>query len=349
MPMFLKNQWVEWARDWGLAHQPMKAFQHTERVAGERNGYLIRIGWGTDRNPGLITCVRFPRAADPGRIRQALIDDASLDTLPGKGSGRRKMAIETGPPKAFRWGRRPEFVLTNNSLVWQRTFPWSTPKAARVQSWVDALVAAIARVTPGFAGRCETCATGEARQYVLVDDMPTMMCTSCQQRLRAEGDMADRTYEMIEVRHLPGTVLGLGAALGCAVAWAGIGALTERIFAAAAVGIGAFVAFAYRHGAGRVDGAGRVIGGSLTLLSVVVGEVLLLTWWVSKAMPNIGFNLEIGWLSYLKIWVEAPGQEAVPMLFGLVGAWVATRALQRPKLHARIEPAGSGGEKERAA
>jgi hypothetical protein len=348
MPMFLKDQWQQWARDWGLVHRPEKGWFHrTERVLGDRNGYLIRVGWGTDQNPGLIACIRFPRAADLERIRQALIEDASLDALPGKGSARRKMAI--GPAKAVQWSRRPEFRLTENSLLWQRTFPWSSPKAARVQAWVDALIAALARATPKFDGRCETCATGEVRQYVLVDDLPTLMCTTCQQRVKAEGDMADRTYDMIEVRRLPGAALGLGAALACAVAWAGIAVLTNRIFAAAAVGIGAFVAFAYRHGAGRVDGAGRVIGACLTLLSVVLGEILLLTWWAAKAVPGLGFNPEVGARAYAKVWAETPGQELIPLLFGLVGAWVASKALERPKLHAKIEAAGAPDERNRAA
>src|SRR5262245_28543589 len=95
MSLFLKDQWQEWARVWGLAHRPQKGLlARTERVVGERKGLLIRAGWGTRERPGLIVCVRFPLVVGLDRLRQALIDDDTLDALPGKGSAGRKMALE---------------------------------------------------------------------------------------------------------------------------------------------------------------------------------------------------------------------------------------------------------------
>src|SRR5262249_34529414 len=151
------------------------------------------------------------------------------------------------------------------------------------------------------------------------------------------GEMADRAYDMKETRHLSGAFLAFLAALVGAVAWAAIAALTNRIFAMAAIGIGALVAWSYRRGADRVDLAGRVIAACMTIVSVVMGEILLMTWWVAKANPQIGFNLDAGWYVYMKTWAEHPGDEVMPLFFGLVGAWVATQALQRPKLKAKIE------------
>jgi hypothetical protein len=350
MSLFLKNQWQEWAREWGLAHTPHRGWLYpTERVIGERKGLLIRVRWGTRENPGLIACVRFPRTVDVERLRQALIEDDSLDALPGKGSARRKMALE-GVAKKVLWTRRPpEFILGDRSLVWRRAFPWSAPKAEHVASWVDVLVAAVARATPVFDGRCESCGAGVVRHYVVVDDLPMMMCAACQQRLRAEGEMADRTYDMIEIRHAAGAARALAAAAGGAVAWAAIGALTERMFAAAAIGIGALVAWAYRKGAGRVDHAGRVIAAALTLSSVVLGEILLYAWWVAKANPAVGFRLDAGWYVYVQTWLKDPGQEILSLVFALVGAWVASKALQRPKLRATIESAGDAESDQRKA
>jgi len=347
--IFLKDQWKDWAREWGLAHVPEKGWIHrTERVVGERKNLLIRVAWGTDQDPGLFVTVRFPRVADTARLRQTLIDDPSLDVMPGKGSARRKMEIESAK-KAVRIAARPDYTLTDTCLVWRRTFAFRIPKAAQIQSWVDALVGAVARATPVFEGRCETCATGLARSYVLVDGLPIMMCASCQQRLRVEGEMAERSYDMIEVRHLPGAALGLVAALVGAVAWAAIAAVTERIFVVAALGIGGLVAFAYRRGAGRVDAAGRAIASALTLVSVVLGEVLLLTWWISRSNPEIGFNPDAGWYAYLLTWQKAPGQEVVILFLGLVGAWFATQALQRPKLKATIETTSDGPHEQKRA
>ena len=349
MSIFLKSQWKEWAREWGLAHYPEKGRIHrTEHMVGERRGMLIRVGWGPSESPGLTTCIRFPRVADPAGLREALIQDSSLDVLPGKGSAWRKMAVRTGPPKKIVWvGKPPEFTLNESSLQWRRAFPWRAPKAAQVQAWVDAMVAAVARATRGFDGRCETCGTGSAPKYVLVDDLPVLMCTSCQQRLKSEGEMADRTYDMLEARHVPGALLAVIAALISGVAWAAVGAFTERTFAAAAIGIGVLIALAYQKGAGRVDVAGRVIAACLTLMSVVWGQVLIYTWWVAKARPDIGFNLDAGWYVYLGALKKNAGQEFAALFFGLVGAWVASQALQRPKLHASIEAADA--EQKKAA
>ena len=350
MTFFLRDKWQEWAREWGLAHHPHKGWLYpTETVVGERKGLLIRVGWGTQEKPGLIVCIRFPRVFDLERLRQALADDDTLDALPGRGSARRKMTLESGVRKVMIVGRPPEFILGETSLVWRRVYSFSVPKAAQLASWVDALVAAVARATPVFDGRCESCGTGVVRRYVLVDNLPAMICTSCQQRMRSEGDMAERTYDMIEVRYLAGAARGLAAALAGAGAWAGIGALTERMFAAAAIGIGALVAWAYRQGAGRVDRAGRVIAAGLTLVSVVAGEILLYAWWVAKAQPEVGFRLDAGAYVYAQTWAKSPGQEIMALFFGLVGAWVASKALQRPKLHANIETEADAASEERKA
>ena len=351
MAFFLKDKWQEWAREWGLAHHPHKGWLYpTEAVVGERRGLLIRVGWGTQEKPGLVACIRFPRALDLERLRQSLMDDDTLDALPGKGSARRRMALESGVRKITLVGRPPEFTLGETSLVWRRVHSFSAPKAPQIASWVDALVAAIARATPVFDGRCESCGTGVVRRYVLVDDLPAMICASCQQRMRSEGDMAERTYDMIEVRYLAGATRGLAAALAGAGAWAMIGALTERMFAAAAIGIGALVAWAYRQGAGRVDRMGRVIAAGLTLVSVVAGEILLYAWWVAKAQPDVGFRLDAGAYVYAQTWAKSPGQEIMALFLGLVGAWVASKALQRPKLRSTIaEEVDPGSEEQRAA
>jgi hypothetical protein len=167
--------------------------------------------------------------------------------------------------------------------------------------------------------------------------------------LRVQGEAAERAYDAIDVRYVPGFMLGVVAAAIGAVAWAAIGVTTQRMFSAAAIGIGALVAWAYRTGAARVDGAGRVLAAGLTLASVVLGEILLYAWWVSKAQPNAGFDLDAGWFVYAKAWAEHPKDEALTLVFGLVGAWFATRALQRPRLRASLETADDQERLDKAA
>jgi hypothetical protein len=350
MSVLPRSRWQEWAREWGLAHDPQKGWLHpNERVTGERKGLLVRVGWGPQENPGLVTCIRFPRVTDPERLRQALIADDTLDVLPGQGAARKRMSLDHDVKKVYVVGRPPEFILSDRSLIWRRVFPWKAPEPAQLASWVDALVAAVARATPVFDGRCESCGTGVVRRYVLADDVPAMLCTSCQQRIRSESDLADRTYDMTEVRHIAGASRAFMAAMAGAVLWAAIGALTNHVFAAAAIGIGALIAWAYRSGAGRVDHSGRMIAASLTVLSVVMGETLLYAWWVAQANPGSGFSAEAGWRVYVRSWSVSPGDEIITMLFAVIGAWAASQALQRPRLGTRIENAADPGEEQRKA
>lgn len=349
MSILLRDQWKTWAQDWNLSHHPEKGWvNRTEHVVGERNGLMFRVAWGSDADPGLHVTIRFPRTADTGRLLQALVADATLDALPGKGAARAKMELQLGPPKAIRWGPRSEFSLSDTALLWRRTFAFRVPDSHKIRAWVEVLLAAVARATPAFAGRCESC-TGSASGYVLVDGLPTLLCPPCQQRLRFEGEMAERSYDLIETRHLRGLAFAVPAALAGGMAWGGIAALTERIFAAAAIGIGALVAWAYRQGAGRVDRAGQLLASVLTLASVVFGEILLYAFWVMRAQPQLGFRVDLGWAVYQRSWTENPGNEVASVLFALVGAWVASQALARPKLHAKVEEAKTSDETRRAA
>ena len=340
MSSLLKSQWQAWAREWGLTHVPEKGWTYrTERVLGQRKDLLFLVHWGGDDDPGLHVLIRFPQAADVERIRATLIADSALDALPGKGSARDKMQLDNGQKQPVRIKGRPEFLVGPTALLWRRTFAFQVPKPAQVQAWVDALVESVARATPGFDGHCESCIAGQVRQFVVVDGIPTMMCNSCQQRLRSEGDMAERVYEMSEARHVRGLLLGTLACLVGALVWAGLATLTGRIFAVAAMGMGALVAWAYRTGAGRVDGVGRAIGVTLTVMSVAFGEVILYATWIAQHSPELGFKLASGWYVYVTKWARSPAEEVVPLIFSLVGAFVAVAALKKPKLVAKVEAA----------
>src|SRR5262245_39159830 len=244
MAFLLKDQWKAWAQEPGLSHVPETGWMvRTERVLGMRKGVLFRVLWGRDDDPGLHVLIRFPQAPDVARLREALQNDAALDVLPGRSAARKKMELDTPAKPGVRWSSRPEFLLSPSSLLWRRTFALKAPNAAQVRAWAEVLVDAVARATPGFEGRCESCGAGQARRFVVVDDIPVMRCSPGQQKRRPEGDLAERTYEMIAARHLNGAMLGLFAALVGAGVWAGLAFATQRIFAVAAMGIGAWVAW----------------------------------------------------------------------------------------------------------
>jgi len=342
--------WTSWAREWGLAHQKRQGLlQRTEAVTGARGGLLLRAGWGDEQYPGLTVTIRFPRAVDVQRLRDQLAEDPALDALPGKASARRAIKVVAAVRPPMRWGKPPEYALSETSLVWRRVFSWGTPSPARIQAWVDALISIVARTTPAFDGRCEGCSVTAVQRHVLVDGLPMLLCAGCQQRTLAEGELAERAYEMTEANHGVGAALAGFAAIVGATGWAAVSALTQREFAAAAIGIGALVAWAYRRGAGRVDGLGRGLGAAFTLASVTLGDLLLFAGWVAKARPDIGFRLDAGLFVYLSAWRERPADQVITLLFAGVGAWVAFKALERPRLKRTIQAADAPASEEKRA
>jgi hypothetical protein len=340
MSLLVRTEWTDWANAWGLAHHRQHGWLlHNEHIVGLHDGLLVQVGWGGDKNQYLTMRVRFPRETNLEMLRDAMIRDTTLDVLPGKGAARKKTRIEIGEKKGIRLVGPAEFTLSEGALVWRRLFAWSTPAPAKAEEWAAALIQSTVRVSGAFDGRCEQCSTGSVRDFVLVDQVPMMLCSSCQQRLRGEGELADQAYDASEANHVRGALFAQGAAMFGAGAWATLAIVSEHVFAAAAIGIGALVAWAYRRGAGRVDSAGRAIGAALTIGAVVSGQVLYWAWRVSIERPDIGFRFDAGLDVYMRSWASAPGSEFLCLMFGAIGAFVAARALTRPHLHAHLRTA----------
>jgi hypothetical protein len=261
MSLFPKSEWMDRAREWGMEHLPQKGrLFRDESVVGIRDGRLVQVGWGGENRSSLVVLIRFPRVERIERLRDALIADPALDTLPGKAAKRRKvttqMTSKTSPIRKRR--RMPEFTLNESALRWVRQFPISSPKSATVRTWVETLLGAIGRATHPFDGHCERCNAANLRGFVLVDGIPMILC-SCQQHLRAEGEMAERSYELQVANHMAGAVLAPAVAVVGAIAWAIMAAVTGEIYAAVAIVTGLVVGRAYRRGAGRVDASGRLM------------------------------------------------------------------------------------------
>jgi hypothetical protein len=323
-----------------MAHVPQKgSLTRNEKVAGLHDGVLVNVGWGGDKNASLIVRLRFPKAADVDRLRAALVDDVTLDTLPGKTGARRKLAVGPLKPLEIRW-KHPEYLVDDESFTWCRRPGFRGVSAKDVPGWVGTLVQAVRRVTPGFAERCEQCGTSPVRSFVTVDDAPMILCNTCQQRILAEGEMAERAYDMTEARHLNGLCAAMFAALVGAILWAAVAVFTDRILVAGAMGIGLLVALAYKWGAQKLDNVGRVIGFVMTLGSVVLGQVIYYAWIVSEMRPELGFRFDVGWEVYKNAWAHEAKTEVFAVFFGLIGAWVASAALIRPKQSKTIRGSG---------
>jgi hypothetical protein len=339
--LLAKSLWKDWAAAWSLSHRPQKGtFYRDEQVAGLRDGLLFHVCWTGEKGAMLSATFRFSPGQDLERVRAALIADSALDALPGKGKGRNHAKIEKEVKKVY-IGALPEFSLLDGQLIWRRTFAWGTPKSEQVRGWVECLLGALTRAGLRHEPLCEDCRQRPVDGYVLVNGLPARLCTSCQHARSAAGDLAERSYALKEAQHARGMVFAFGGMLLGAAVWAAIAIAFNRMFAMVGIGTGALVAWAYQKGAGKADLTGKVIAGLMTVLAVAIGNVLFTTWAVAQARPDIGFNLAIGLATTIGLIGDDPRDAIVSLLFGLVGAWVAVSALQKPKLAPVIEQPGT--------
>jgi hypothetical protein len=346
--MFPKSQWKDWATAWSLNHRPQKnKLYRDEGLAGQRDGLLFQAQWCGDKGTMLAVFIRFSPGQDLERVRAALVADASLDSLPGKGSGRNKTKLEDA--KTFYVGGVPEFVLSDGVLCWRRTFAWKSPKVDEVRGWVASLLGALQRAGLRHETLCEDCRQRTVDGYVVVNGSPVRLCTSCQQARSAAGDMAERSYAMKDANYARGLLFALGGVVAGAVVWAALAVATQRMFALVGVGIGALVAWTYQLGAGKVDVSGRAIVAVLSVVSVAVGDVVFVAWMIARERPDIGFNLAIGLAASIGIHTENPRDAIFALICGVAGAWVAVSALQKPQFVPKIEQAGTSGGDSKAA
>lgn len=319
MSLFEPNQWEAWAKQWGLMHHSQRGqLVRNEWMIGAHHGYLLRIEWIGGME--FYVLVRFPKQADPAALRERLLNDPALATLP----------------------RHPglTFIVEETSLIWQRALPWNKPTVQTLQRWVEQLLTGLAAAVPTFDGRCEQCGSAGA-SFLAVDGIPGYLCGLCQDRLRTEGQLAERRYATQEANYAGGALLGGAAAAAGGGGWALLAIATQRISALEAIGvlealgIAWMVSWAYVKGAGKIDRAGQLICAALTMAAVVLGDVLFYAQLIHRDNPDVPFGLEGGWTALL----AAPHQLAIDLLFGLGGVLYVFKRLQRPQLTPTIERA----------
>ncbi|MBI5710798.1 MAG: hypothetical protein HZC42_10910 [Candidatus Eisenbacteria bacterium] len=130
--------------------------------------------------------------------------------------------------------------------------------------------------------------------------------------------------------HAVGALYGLGALLLATLAWSGLAVLAEPAALPAAAGMGWLVGWAYRYGAGRVDRAGEALAALLSVVAVLSGSFLLVSFAVTQASVDVGAWSEPVRREYLRLFVEAPWFGAFSLLLALAGTGRALR-LPRPR------------------
>ncbi len=129
---------------------------------------------------------------------------------------------------------------------------------------------------------------------------------------------------------IAGVLYGLGAMLLATLVWSGLAVLAEPAALPVAAGMGWLVGWAYRYGAGRVDRAGEALAAFLSVVAVLSGSFLLVSFAVTQTSADAGAWSEPVRREYLRLFVEAPWFGAFSLLLALAGTGWAL-GLRRPR------------------
>jgi hypothetical protein len=283
-------------------------------VIGTSDGYIVAIGVGKapSGHAAVKMLLRYTKAPDSQQIKHALD--------PAKG----KFKLVTDQ--------------TTAALV--RTYSFAKPDAASIAEQLRQLLAALKTSAVVINGKCEECGRAET-EMVLLNDLPTYYCSSCQVQLKQKLDAAAIEYENLETNLPLGLLYGMGAALLGSIAWGGVAYLLHRIFLWGAIIIGLFVAKAVVKGIGKVTWSARVIIGPLTAASVAFGDAIFYSLIVMNQtqvafMPALKVVLATLW----KLETDADGGFA-SLLFALVGAGIVIYRTRKPGFKARFVDLGT--------
>jgi hypothetical protein len=283
-------------------------------VIGVSDGYIVALGLGkADGGHAAIKMfLRYAKAPNPAEIKQALD--------PAKG----KFKLVTD--------------ATTATLV--RTYSFGKPDATSVADQLRDLLTALKTSASAINGKCEECGRAEP-QIVLLNDIPTYYCSSCQVQLSQKLDAAAIEYDRLETNLPRGVLYGLGAALLGSIAWGGVAYLLHRIFLWGAIIIGLFVGKAVVKGIGKVTWSARVMIGLLTGASVAFGDAIFYTLTVmSRNQTAFMPALRVVLANFWNIETSADGG-IVSILFGLIGAGIVVYSTRKPAFKARFIALGT--------
>ncbi len=285
-------------------------------LIGIIDGYVVAIGLGKldGRHAAVKMLLRYAKAQDAGQVKQA------LDAVKGK----------------FKLGTTDETTATL-----ARTYSFGKPDAADVAERLQQLLAALkACCASPINGKCEECGKAEP-QLILLNDVPTHYCSSCQVQLTQKLDAAAVAYENLETNLPLGLLYGIAAALLGSIAWGGVTYLLHRIFLWGAIIIGLFVGKAVVKGTGKVTWTARIMIGLLTAASVAFGDAIFYALMVMKeSQIAFGPALKLVLLNFWKLATDADGGIA-SILFGLIGAGITIYGTRKPAFKPRFVALGT--------
>jgi hypothetical protein len=279
-------------------------------LIGIRDGYIVALGLGKAEggHAGVKMLLRYAKTQDPQLIKQALD--------PAKGGFKQ--------------------VTTDGSTAdLVRIYSFGKPDAASVAEPLPGLLAAMKTAALPIGAKCEECGRDEP-QVVLLNDIPTRYCPSCQVQLKQKLDAAAIEYENLETNLPLGLLYGAGAALLGSIAWGGVAYLLRRIFLWGAILVGLFVSKAVVTGIGKVTWTARGMIGVLTAASVAFGDAIFyaLTVMNHDHVPFIA-ALKAVLANFWKIETDSDGG-VISIVFALIGAVWVMYSTRKPAFKARF-------------
>lgn len=296
-------------------------YYEEHRIFGDKSGALIGItdgyivalglGKGEDGHAAVKTLLRYAKTQDPNQVTQAL--------NPAK--GKFKLATDE----------------TTATLA--QTYSFAKPDAPDVAERMRELLAALKTSASPINRKCEECGKVEP-QILLLNNVPTHYCSSCQVQLTQRLDAAASAYENLETNLPLGLLYGVAAALVGSIAWGGVAYLLHRIFLVGAILIGLLVGKAVVKGTGKVTWAARIMIGVLTAASVAFGDSIFYALLLMN-QNQLAFAPALK-AALLNFWNESDSDGGIiSILFGLIGAGLVMYTTRKPAFKARFVALGT--------
>jgi len=317
-----RTRWEKIARDWNGKYYPAKGFLDWEqKVVAARDGYLAVMGTAVRDGANVAyVAIRFPRGGTWQSLSEAVMRDPTVLKALGKETFPRTLRKRLKVEEGLLWLDRPYFLRGNPERL-----------SALAGAFLALLPAHVAR----FNGRCEVCGSVPVAEPILVNGSPGYVCAGCLQGEKQEEARAERAYAAQAANPALGLLTGAGAALVGGLGWAILAVLTDHIYSAVAIGIGALVAYAVKAGMGKVDLLGQVLTGVLTLLGVFAGQVFYVAHLIQSRTGS--YNFPVALQVYLQVLQAKPTAELLTFFFALLGVAVAVSAMKRPKFRSTVE------------
>ena len=287
---------------------------------GIKDGYLVQLIRGQDGSRQFVAeMIRHGDTRPPAAVRQAIL----------------------GSPELAAGGIKPKNVDVSAGLVvYKHPRPlFRNLRPEVVAGEVETLLRAVKRVCPVMPETCRLCGSASGAEPILLNEVVDRICPACLERLQHEAKRAREQYESLHF-NLPLAVLTAAVlAVVGALVWAGLAAATNRVFWAIAIGSGLLIGWGTSKAAGKCGPATQTLVALFTVLSVLLGEVLVLAYHFDSYAKTHGGT--VNWAAFAAavprlLW-RTGGDTAFALGGGLIGAYYAARRAGRPSLDVKVE------------